>query len=125
MGSITATLQAGSSVTAAQSGVNAFSAGGGNITVDNRGTITAGSIGINTGNGASNPSSANGLISVINSGTVTAPGAPYMSVVTIGNANSSQTATVSNSGTIAAGLFAADDEQRRGLDLWRQRRDHQ
>ena len=106
VGSITATLQAGSSVTGAQSGVNAFSAGGGNITVDNRGTITAGSIGINTGNGGSNPSSANGQISVINSGTVTGPGAPYMSVVSIGNVNSSQTATVGNGGTIAAGLFA-------------------
>ena len=54
--------------------MNAFSAGGGNITVDNRGTIIAGGIGINVGNGASNPSSANGQISVINSGTVNAPG---------------------------------------------------
>ena len=40
VGSISATLRAGSSVTAAQGGVNAFSAGGGNITIDNRGTIT-------------------------------------------------------------------------------------
>ena len=87
--------------------MNAFSAGGGNITIDNRGTINAGNIGINTGNGASNPSSVNGLISVLNSGTVNAPGAPYMPVVNINNSNSSQTATLSNSlgGTIAAGLF--------------------
>ena len=63
VGSISATLRAGS-ITAAQGGVNASSAGGGNITIDNRGTINAGNIGINTGNGASNPSSVNGLISV-------------------------------------------------------------
>ncbi|MGH6708545.1 MAG: hypothetical protein ACREEK_06195 [Bradyrhizobium sp.] len=106
VGNISATLQVASSITAAQSGVNAFNAGGGNITVDNRGTIAAGSIGINTGNGAINPSSVNGLISVINSGTIVAPGAPYMPVVNIGNANSNQTATLGNSGTIAAGLFA-------------------
>jgi hypothetical protein len=83
--------------------VNAFSAGGGNITIDNRGTINAGTIGINAGNGASNPSSANGLISVINSGTVNAPGLPYIPAVNINNSNSSQTATLSNSsgGTIA------------------------
>ncbi len=106
VGSVSATLRAGS-INAAQGGVNAFSAGGGNITVDNRATVNAGTIGINTGNGASNPSSANGLISVINSGTVNAPGLPYIPVVNIGNSNSSQTATLSNNsgGTIAAGMF--------------------
>ncbi|MEH2620648.1 hypothetical protein V1285_005594 [Bradyrhizobium sp. AZCC 1620] len=107
LGNISATLQATSLVSSAQAGVNAFSAGGGNITVDNRGTIIAGGIGINVGNGASNPSSANGQISVINSGTVSAPGAPFMPVVTIGNGNSSQTAMVSNSfpHSIASSLF--------------------
>jgi hypothetical protein len=106
VGNINATLQVASSVTAAQGGVNAFSAGGGNITVDNRGTITAGNIGINAGNGGSNPFSSNGQISVVNSGSVSGPGAPYMPVVNISNANSSQTATFGNSGTIAAGLFS-------------------
>ncbi|QDW47974.1 hypothetical protein FFI89_032165 [Bradyrhizobium sp. KBS0727] len=106
VGSISATLRAGS-INAAQGGVNAFSSGGGNITIDTRGTINAGTIGINAGNGTSNPSSVNGLISILNSGTVNAPGAPYMPVVNVNNSNSSQTATLSNSpgGNIAASLF--------------------
>ncbi|UVO39384.1 cadherin-like domain-containing protein [Bradyrhizobium arachidis] len=106
-GSISATLRPTSSINAAQgAGVTAFSAAGGNIGIDNQGAITAAAIGISVNNGSS--ASVNGLISISNSGTVYAPGVPYMPVVTIGNANSTQTATVSNSATksIASTLFA-------------------
>src|SRR5262249_16764483 len=103
-----ATLQATSSIVAASgAGVNAFAAGGGNITINNQGSIAAAGVGISASNGSSNPATANGLISITNSGMVTAPGAPFMPVVNINNANSNQTATVSNSAghSIASTLF--------------------
>src|SRR5262249_2166853 len=51
--------------------------------------------------------SANGQISISNSGTINAPGAPFIPVVAIGNGNSTQPATVSNSAghSIASSLF--------------------
>ncbi|MBB4369391.1 hypothetical protein GGD63_002179 [Bradyrhizobium sp. cir1] len=106
-GSISATLRPTSSITAAQgAGVTAFSAAGGNITIDNQGAISAAAIGVSAGNGSS--ASVNGLISISNSGTINAPGVPFMPVVTIGNGNSTQTATVSNAAgkSIASTLFA-------------------
>ncbi|HKU09160.1 MAG TPA: Ig-like domain-containing protein [Bradyrhizobium sp.] len=106
-GSLSATLRSSSSVTALQGGgVTAFSIAGGNITIDNQGTINAAAVGISANNGSGN--SANGLISITNSGTVNAPGVPFIPVVTVGNGNSSQTATVSNSAgkSIASTLFA-------------------
>ncbi|MBR0712180.1 Ig-like domain-containing protein [Bradyrhizobium liaoningense] len=103
-GSISATLRPTSSITAAQgAGVTAFSAAGGSITINNQGAISAAAIGISVGNGSS--ASVNGLISISNSGTINAPGVPFMPVVTIGNGNSTQTATVSN----AAGKFIASN----------------
>ncbi|WP_212333476.1 hypothetical protein [Bradyrhizobium manausense] len=105
-GSISATLRPTSSIIAEKGpGVGAFSAAGGSITINNQGAITAAGIGISASNGSS--ASVNGLISISNSGTVNAPGVPYMPVVTIGNGNSTQTATVSNSAgkSIVSTLF--------------------
>nr|WP_246583580.1 Ig-like domain-containing protein [Bradyrhizobium iriomotense] len=105
-GSISATLRPTSSVIAAQgAGVTAFSAAGGSITINNQGTISAAAIGVSVNNGSS--ASVNGLISVSNSGTISAPGVPFMPVVTIGNGNSTQTATVSNAAgkSIVSTLF--------------------
>ena len=120
VGSISATLRAGS-ITAAQGGVNAFSAGGGNITIDNRGTINAGNIGINTGNGASNPSSVNGLISSHQfrhrqcAGRALYAGCEHQQLEQQPDRNSQQQSWWNH----CSRPVRADDQQRRGLDLFR------
>ena len=98
-GSLALTLETSSSVTAAQWGVNAFARGGGNVTINNSGTVTSASgIGITTGTGNGVANSVSGVISITNSGTITGQGGFFTPAISIAN-DSSQAATFTNTST--------------------------
>ena len=106
VGNLTATLETSSAITAPAIGVNAYALGGGNVSINNKGTITVASgigISVGTGNGVAN--SVNGIVSITNSGAIAALGSPFSPVVQINN-DSTQGATFSNTST--GSVVAAD-----------------
>ena len=111
VGSLTATLETPSVITAPNAGVSAYAQGGGSVTVTNHGTITVSEgtgISTGTGNGTA-PGSVGGLITVNNSGNVTALGSNSNPVIQINN-DSTQSATFTNSGTITSDQFSLSNQ---------------
>ncbi|HLG85041.1 MAG TPA: Ig-like domain-containing protein [Bradyrhizobium sp.] len=107
VGSVTATVESSSSITAPLWGITAFAQGGGGVTIANMGTITSASgvgIAVGTGTGLGPSTAGTGTISITNSGTVTAIGAQNAAVVQINN-SSTQPATLVNSGSLTAALY--------------------
>ena len=107
LGNLTATLESSSAITAPKVGVNAYTPGGGNVSVTNHGTITVATgvgISVGTGNGIAN--SVGGLITINNTDAVTALRSTTSPVIQINN-GSTQAAAFTNSGTITSQLFSA------------------
>ena len=106
-GSLQATIEAGTTISAPATGVNAFAQGGGNVTIANNGTITvAAGSGIAAGTGTGLSTTGNGILSITNSGSITALGSAANAVIQINN-NSVQGATFTNSGTVTAKLLSS------------------
>ena len=104
VGNLSATIEASSTISAVSAGVNAFAQGGGNVSIANLGSISAyAGSGITVGTGG-NASTGNGVISINNSNGIIGLGVQSNAVVQINN-NSTQGATVTNSGTISSRLF--------------------
>ena len=113
-GTVTATLEQSSNITAVSAGLNIFAQGGGSIMIVNHGAVTALSgYGITTGSGRSSIGGS-GIISISNlhdaggpssSGTISALGSLSSATIQINNW-SSQDATIANSGTITATQFS-------------------
>ena len=107
VGNINATLEASSSINAITAGLNAFAQGGGNVTIINKGTITAPSgNGIIAGTGNSLTATGNGVLSINNSGVISSLGVASSSVIQINNF-SAQDATFTNSGSVTANLLSS------------------
>ena len=114
-GTITATLEQSSAITAVSAGLNIFAQGGGNITIVNHGAITVPTgYGILVGSGQPS-ASGSGIILISNlhdaggpssSGTIVALGSLSNATIQVNNW-SSQGATIANSGTIAATQFSS------------------
>jgi hypothetical protein len=106
LGNLTATLESSSAITAPKVGVNAYTPGGGNVSVTNHGTITvATGVGISAGTGNGVANSVGGLITINNTDAVTALGSTTSPVIQINN-GSTQVAVFTNSGTITSQLFS-------------------
>ncbi|HEV2970744.1 MAG TPA: Ig-like domain-containing protein [Pirellulales bacterium] len=106
VGNLTATLETSSAITAQAIGVNAYALGGGNVSINNKGTITVASgIGISAGTGNGVANSVNGIVSITNSGAISALGSSFSPVVQINN-DSTQGATFTNTST--GSVIAAD-----------------
>ena len=122
VGSITATLELSSAITAQLWGVNAYALGGGNVSITNDGTISsAGGIGLTAGTGTNLANAGGGTISITNSGTkgsggnfisgiIDAFGSSGGAVVQINN-DSTQGASFTNTGSVVAGLYSAGSSQ--------------
>jgi large repetitive protein len=106
VGSVSATLEAASSINAVTAGLNIFAQGGGNVTITNNGTIADPSgAGIIAGTGNGLTATGHGTISITNTntGSITALGSAGNALIQINN-NSANGATVTNSGTVRATL---------------------
>jgi hypothetical protein len=103
-GTVSLTLETTSAITSELAGVNAAAQGGGNVTVANAGSITdASGVGINANIGTSVANGVTGLVTVTNTGTIRALGSAFAPVIQINN-GSTQSAKLTNSGTITANL---------------------
>jgi hypothetical protein len=106
VGNLTATLENSSAITAQAAGVSAYAQGGGNVSITNHGIITVASgVGISAGTGIGVANGVSGVISINNSGSIAALGSVNSPVVQINN-GSTQSASFTNSGTVAANLVS-------------------
>ncbi len=104
IGSVSATLEASSSIHAVSAGANVFAQGGGNVTITNNGTIVdPNGAGIIAGTGNGLTTTGHGTISITNTGSITALGAAGNALIQINN-YSANGATFTNSGTVRATL---------------------